>query len=1617
MATEFATVLNSLRANSNTDNDLGNSFEQLTKVFLENDDIQKDEFSKVWHYSDWAKTQTNYSSIDIGIDLVAKLKKEDGFCAIQCKCFQANRSISKADLDSFISASATPDFKRLLLVDTSSLPLSKNAQKVFDNLETEFIRIQQSQLESSRINWTSFVNDGEIILKEKKTPLDHQIKAISAVKQGFSNSDRGKLIMACGTGKTFTSLSIVEEILNQSGKVLYMVPSLSLMSQTIREWKNDSKKEFNAFSACSDKKVGKRKITEDQIDINLNQLAFPATTNPEKLSEQVIKAESEKLTVIFSTYHSIDVISKAQKKFDMGDFDLIICDEAHRTTGATFIGEEDSNFVKIHDNEYISGKKRLYMTATPKIYGESAQRKEQEGEVKLYPMDNEDIFGKTFFYRGFGWAVENNLLSDYKVVVLNINEQQVSDRIQSQFTEGNELNLADATKMIGCYKALAKIGIADSSPQDFKTIKPMRKALAFLQTINASKLFSDQFSDVINEYQLNEKVSDLYKSNLEVEIHHVDGGFNAEERNDELRWLEDDTNENNCRILSNARCLTEGVDVPALDAVMFLHPRKSQIDVVQSVGRVMRKSEGKKIGYVIIPIAVAPGISATKALQDNERYKVVWQILNALRTHDERLDSTINKIALGEDVSDKIEIIDGDPGAELNATTATIEDVYKKNKRKPKDGTGNNKGGDDENQQVSEQQLSFTISDLNQAIKAKIVEKCGTREYWEKWAEDIARIAELHITRIKSIVFNKDSQQYIAFKAFLEEIRDDLNPQITESDAVEMLAQHIVTKPVFETLFKGNKFTSENAISKSMEGVLKTIYQYDFQGEQRSLEKFYMSVKRRAEGIITSNGRQKLIFELYDRFFRNAFPLLTQKLGIVYTPIEIVDFIIQSIEFLLNKEFKKSIANQGVHILDPFVGTGTFITRLIQAGIIPKERLLEKYKSEIHANEIVLLACYIAGINIESVYSDIIQNEIYEPFSGIVLTDTFQLFEQDKDMIANLLPDNSQRRTNQKKQNLTVIFGNPPYSKGQTSADDNAANIKYPNLDKRIEETYAANSRATNKNALYDSYIKAFRWASDRIGSEGIIAFITNAGWIEGNSMEGFRKSLNTEFDKIYICNLRGNARTSGELRRKEKGNVFGSGTRTPVAITFLIKSKINSSEEGKINFYDIGDYLTTEQKLSKISKTESIKTIIEKDEFEIVEPDEDNNWINQGEKDFKKHISMGNKTKNYEITIFKNYTNGLMTARDAWCYNPNKNKLISNIKQTMRFYNSNLNNSSLPIDKSAIGWSSGIIQDFKNKKEKFFDETRIYKSNYRPFNKTNYVYFDRTFNERVYQMPKIFPTNNHQNKLIVIRGIGIAGNTEFSCLMVDAIPDKHALANSQCFPLYLYNEDSNDEQTNLFTKGADKGKESAISEEGFNYFSRNFSDIQITKEDIFYYVYGILHSKEYTEKYRNNLSKELPRIPLCKNSKDFQTFAELGKALSELHLNFDNAEKFPITFKEGDLRLMYIEDRRKFFKLEKMKFAKKNNKTSVIYNRNLTIENIPEKAFKYKVNGRSALEWVMDTYIIKKDKETGIQNNINDFINENHKDPEYFIELFQKIITVSLKTLEIIESLPSLNF
>ncbi len=1243
-----------------------------------------------------------------------------------------------------------------------------------------------------------------------------------------------------------------------------------------------------------------------------------------------------------------------------------------------------------------------------------------------------------------------------------MDEKYVSKTFQGQIADANnELNLDDAVKITGCWNGLAKrLDRATASDADLQgDTGPMRRAVAFSRSIKDSKAFSEKFAQLIEAY----RVSHPDEENLlDCQLDHVDGTFNALRRNALLDWLKADAPDHTCRILSNARCLSEGVDVPALDAVIFLNPRNSVIDVVQSVGRVMRtaQAQGKKYGYIILPIGIPADMAPEEALKDNEKYKVVWQVLQALRAHDDRFNATVNQIELNKKRPDNIQVI-GVSGKEPGE---------------------NGDGSGDGAPAVREVQGAFAFPHLEEwkdAIFARIVLKCGDRRYWESWAKDVAVIAERHTTRLKALLDSGEKRHKTAFADFLAGLRENLNPSISADDAIEMLSQHLITRPVFDALFANYAFTQQNPVSIAMQTMLDTLEDQALEKETAALQKFYASVRERASGIDNAEGRQRIVIELYDKFFRTAFPKVAERLGIVYTPVEVVDFIIHSVSDALRHEFNSGLGDKDVHIIDPFTGTGTFIVRLLQSGLIKPADLLHKYQHELHANEIVLLAYYIAAINIEETFHSLQrqagqspyastpkgrdapgsasaapqgrnmtaqgnalghvptpkpspEGATYIPFNGIVLTDTFQISESKGEMEEKMFPENNRRVKRQKQSPIRVVIGNPPYSVGQTSQNDDNQNLRYPSLDQRIEQTYSEKSSASLKRHLYNSYIRALRWASDRIAKKGVVGFVTNGSFIDGNNMDGIRATFAEEFSSIYVFNLRGNAHTQGEQRRREKGNVFGEGTRTSIAISIFIK---NPDKGGpcELYYHDIGDYLSREEKLGVIRGFQSVNGIHRVKGWRSIHPNGSHDWINQRDEVFEEFISLGDKKDDCATTIFENYSLGLSTNRDAWVYNFSRVALGTNMLRMIGFYNEQVAgfsklgrgklkaelreavNRFIDTDSKKISWSVNLKLDLEKLIRHEFVAGSIVTGVYRPFCRQK-LYFNGDFNERAGKLLKIFPKVGLGNIAFCVTGVG-AGK-DFSALITDCIPNLHMHDTGQCFPFYLYEKDEPQDGELISTEQEGEliegyRRKSAITDAILTDFRAAYEK-KIMKEDIFYYVYGILHSPEYRTRFASDLKKMLPRIPFTQATADFWKFSRAGRELARWHLNYETVAPYPVSEHTGALAL----DPAKDFLVQKMSFGRKDkqvDKTTIAYNSQITLSGIPLEAYDYIVNGKPAIEWIMERYQITRDKDSGIPNDPNDWARE-HNQPRYILDLLKRVITVSLETMKLVHALPPLN-
>lgn len=1579
----FQMILDKIKEENFANRTKGSLFEKLSKHLLKERDTGS-LYSKIYLWDEWEKKDGQ----DCGIDLVIQTNDGD-YIAVQCK-FYKNSKVDLQDLSTYFtklqSGIGEIEFSKGIIISTSEL--TQNAEneikQISRNKPIELITLEDFL--NSNINWDKFDpnNTMELPTIAKKKPRDHQIQAINNTKEYFANGNntRGKLIMACGTGKTFTSLKIIEEITPKGSIVLFLAPSIALVGQTFREYCKDKTDDFVASIVCSDAKSGKS--VEDDIDIL--ELPIAASTNTQSIKKaHDIAKEKNKRFIIFSTYQSVEKVIQAQKQNDLDEIDLIICDEAHRSVGNLYSGKEKdklNTFTLCHSNENIKAKKRIYMSATPKIYSSSQKSKALENDNEVFSMDDEEIFGNEIYSINFREAVEKGLLSDYKVIILAIKQEGIASVANTAIARlKDEKNVDEkyvdinfVSKIIGTHKGLARndlVALDENNQIDNDFLEEMdsnlsRRVINFCKSIRDSKNITNSFKIIMQCYDEALK-KDSFK-NLDINIDHVDGTMNSNTRLNKLNNL-NSPKEDTCNILSNARCLSEGIDVPALDSVVFFDGRNSMVDIIQSVGRVMRKAPNKKTGYIILPLALSENeLSNLDEAIKNTNFLNIWNILKALRSHD---DTLVDEAVFREKI--KIAVADYVGDDNSNNTDKSYEPSLFD---------------------------SFTLSELANTMYNAIPTKLGDKGYWQSFSAKTAKIVEKLNIRLNTIF--KDHPEIL--EEFLTSLKENIHPNIKEDEAIDMICSHIITKPIFDVLFDKNM--DDNPIGKALDEVNKKLNTFGLDNEEtRSLKALYKSVEENVKLAKSQKSKQELIKNLYDTFFRSAFKKQAEKLGIVYTPMQVVDFILHSVNDLLKRHFKTDFNDENVKIFDPFTGTGSFITRLLskENDLIGDENFKNKYENGIFAQDIILLAYYIALINITQTGNERIN--VLDKFKNIALADSLDYLDkkiQDSGLFAlefKDLEENKKIKDLIANEKIKVIIGNPPYSAGASSANDNNANISHPNLEKRVKDTYGKESNANLAKNTRDTLIQALRMASDKIEDNGIIGFVVNGGFIDATSADGFRKCVAKEFSDIYILNLRGNARTSGEQRKKEGDGVFDSGSRASVAIVFFVKD--TSIKTNKIHYYDIGDDLERQAKLDKLENFKSVLNV----PFVNIIPNEKGDWINQRGGDFDNLMPL--KSNKNEYGIFTINSCGVVTGRDSWVYNFSKEKLANSMQTCIATYNEDLakfdhqafleknknikkselykelSDKDITIDNTKISWT-GSLKDkiINNKIIDKFNQGNIREISHRPFTK-EYLYWEKTWNERQYQLPKLFPKNTDKNLLInTTRG-------NFSALISENIPDYHFIGDTQAFPLYFYQEDGS--------------KEYAISDFILDKFKKQLQDETINKEEIFYYIYAIFHHKSYLEKYKFELSKEAPRVPI---SKDFKNLSVLGKKLATLHLNYENNEMFKkVKFKDG---ILAETDNDEFYKVTKMK--KLGN--DIIYNQNITIENIPSKAFEYKINGKSAIDWIIDRYQISIDKKSLIENNPNDY-----QGGKYIYELLLKIIDLSIKSVDLINEISEIEW
>lgn len=1468
----------------------GSWFEKVSKHFLLEHD-SADEYESIDLWNDW-KLRGNER--DRGIDMVITTASKE-YIAVQCKFHQD--SVSLNDLSTFLlklqSGVGEVRFKKGIIISTSNL--TSNALEEIEQIRKskgiDIVEISEEDFIYSQIDWEKFdptQTQGELPLCDKKKPRPHQIEAIKATKEYFSDpkNTRGKLIMACGTGKTYTSLKIMEAL--DPKITLFLAPSIALLSQTFREYAQEKSEPFYASIVCSDDKVGQSK-DEDNDDIKFSELPIKPSTRLEDILSVYEKAQKEnKRFIIFSTYQSALRIKEAQEA-GLNEIDLIICDEAHRTVGAMYSSNErdDKNaFTLCHSDGNIKAKKRLYMTATPKVYSESSKAKAKESDNAIYSMDDAEVFGEEIYTLNFEKAIALDLLTDYKVMILVVRKENLSgvtnsvnQKISRLEAEGTKLdkkliNNEFVCKIIGTHKGLAKqdlIALDDENKKDYdlqnkNDTTPSQRAISFCKSINTSKCIKDSFETIMKCY--NEELKKKSFKNLTISIDHIDGTMNCKVRLDKLEKL-NEFEPNTCKVLSNARCLSEGVDVPALDSIVFFDGKSAMVDIIQAVGRVMRKAKHKKRGYIILPIALEESeIQNLDEAVNNTNFKNIWKVLKALRSHD---PSLVDEATFKE----KIKIFGSDDNDETNQDDEEPQ----------KDKTGKTK--QDPKQAQKTLFDAIFLQNLADAMYNVMPTKLGDRNYWENFAKKTGNIARTLDNRLKDI-FGKNPE---IFHGFLDSLRGNIHQNIKEDEALDMITSHIITKPIFDAIFGDN---IQNPISKALDKMVEKLSTLGLQGETKDLKNLYESVKTEALHAKSQKSQQELIKNLYNTFFKVAFRKQSEKLGIVYTPIEVVDFILRATNGILKKHFNTDFNDQNITIFDPFTGTGSFIARLLskENALISDEALKEKFDKNLFAFDIVLLSYYIALINITQAAQN--RDSSLKNFKNIALTDSLDFYEEKNDKgvfdFFKDLKENKDIKDTLAGQNIRVIIGNPPYSAGAKSQNDNNQNLSHPKLEKRVYEKYGQNSTAKNGKTTRDTLIQSIYIASDLLKDKGVLGFVVNGGFIDSKSADGFRKCVAKDFSHLYVLNLRGNTRTSGETFKKEGGKIFDSGSRATIAVIFFVKDK--SVPNNTIFYYEVEDYLKREAKLNLLANFENLDSV----PFEKITPNNKGDWINQREDEFEKLIPLKRDKKLQNPSVFDINSGGVISGRDHWVYNFSKDALRRSVQKCIDTYNADLerfnthfreafkqrtkgvkkadlykhlNDREITTDKTKIAWTDGLKNHLlKNKKLPESSEERMRLSLYRPFNK-QWLYWDKNWISRQGQFSTIFPNKDAQN-VVINTGTGIS--KAFSALISSEIPCLDF--NTQAYPLYYYDDLGN--------------RYNAISGWALNLFRKHYEDNSIAEEEIFYYIYAILHHKGYLKKYKNSLAKEAPRIAL---SDDFKELSTLGKELGELHLNYESGE------------------------------------------------------------------------------------------------------------------------------
>jgi predicted helicase len=1582
----------------------GRLFERLVrKVLKELHPIWSQEFVDVVPWSEHA-TRKGLRATDIGVDLVG-YGKDGKVYAIQVKLW--DKPLSWNDLGSFVGVVKHPEygFDHGLIVAPRGV--TQEAERQLQGLPVTILS-EEALLEDLDLKSLAPDRPEEARRRGKKALRKYQQEALGEVAGAFQEKGlpRGKLIMPPGTGKTLVALKIAEKVAGPGGRVLFLAPSIALLDQSLRAWAAEASLPLRLFAVVSDTGVGK--TSEDDLSA-LSLLSIPPTTKPEELASEAKTENQEALTVVFSTYQSVEVLERAQKEHGLPPFDLMILDEAHRT--ATVRAGEESPFTKVHHDLYLKARHRLYMTATPRIWevegngegdrGKKAGKKKgpqkeaslplldlsasptedstaPEGvELLVYSMDNEEVYGPTLYEYTFTRAVKEGHLSDYKVIVFSVAEEAQKDL--ASYLQGSEaLKVEEALKALGLWKVLqGEVRDEEGKPMEGLNL---RRVIAFHGRVAESKRMEEEFTKVALAAQ---QAGLLPEELRRVEVRHIDGQMSAYDRKRLLDWLRENVPEGEVRLLTNAKVLTEGIDVPALDAVAFMRPRDSVVDVIQAVGRAMRKAPGKEYGYVVLPVVVR-GQDEEREIEESG-YRAVWQVLSALRSVDKSFEARMRAALVR--LSGKGE---GGGGGEAREGVAVI-------------GEGS----------ASPVVMDVLLEDpdlrqkVTRSLAGKLVKRLALgRKYLENWAQDVARVARVLEQQVRAMA-ERDPKVKEKLGKLLAALRAFTNESVTEDEAILMLVQHALTKPIFDALFGELLKEREDPVSRALDELFQEFRGFlDREGE--ALKDFYEEMRLKALGLTDEAERADFLRRLYSNFFTRAFPQVADQAGIAYTPVELVDFLVKSADELARRHFGRGLDGEKVFILEPFAGTGTFVTRILhrvaeRGGAEAVKGKLER--GEIWANEILLLPYYVLRANVEN--TALALTGEYIPFKGALLADSFRLAElgysEKKFGLIPLFPEEYGEALNEQlKAPIQVILSNPPWRAGVEKEGEGKKNPVYEKVRERVQETYIKRAKEISIGSkkkgelfksLHDLYVQALRVASDRIGEEGVVGFVTNNGWLEGVAARGLRASLAEEFAEVYVYDLRGDAREKGEAWKKEGGKVFGQASRAGVCLLLLVKRKDHKGI-GKVHLYRVGDGLSREAKLALVKGHGSVSGV----PWQEV-PYED--WVGRLNEDFAKKVPLD---ETFEVRSL-----GVATYRDAYAFNPSRAELERHMSRLISTYNEHVRRKKegklgeKEKDESLIKWDETLTKHLESPKAKeasFEESGQVYEALYRPF-VPMYFYFSRTFNGRTYQLPRIWPTPEAENLAIAVAG---KGSNAFGAMATKRVVDLGFIGATQLYPLYHYPENS--------PLGGHPERKLNLKEE----FLRKLGEVlgrPVSPGEAFAYIYAVVSHPLYAERFAKDLKMDLPRVPLPQDPELFAELVEGGLELIRLHTEYETLPPWePVALKVKEEEKA-PKDPYERYRVERMKLDKERR--VLLYNDWVRVEGIPEEAFRWRPGGYSPLEWMVRFWKVEekvpKGKGEAIVWDPNLFLKEKGE-PRYLLDLIGRAVQVAVQTVGIHEEL-----